>query len=337
MRKRGQKNRRFPAFLGAFLLLTIVIAAFAATTRGKPLAWENRTDGGADVVSGQQISLYLTGSGETVSLDLETYLAGVVAAEMSPTFEEEALKAQAIVARTFTLRRLANSATDVAIRGHEAVVCNDAGHCQAYYSEETNRERWGDDYEENDNRCRQAIAATAGQVVTYGGELAATFYHSTCGGKTASAAEVWGRAYPYLITVNCDWDQAAPRYEDQATIALADLPYLLGDGINPCLALADGEAASVVPVAEGETASGRVVNVVYGDLTFPATEFRQKTGINSTAFRLTVDGDNLLIATRGYGHGVGLCQQGANGMAAAGYRYEEILAHYYPGTEIATH
>lgn len=332
VRSKYQKMGRGLAFMASFALIAAMIIYFALASRTSPFAW--------DLGLGQQtandtVTVLRTATDEVMEMDFKTYLTGVVASEMSPTFELEALKAQAIVARTFTLRRLANSHLDADSRGHESALCDDYGHCQAYRGEEDNRERWGENHEAYMARCREAVEATEDIALIYAGELAATFYHSTCGGKTASAEEVWGQAYPYLIPVDCSWDQSAPRYEAEAVLSLAQLPYLLGDGTTPCIALPEGEQAAIVPETSGKTESGRIANVIYGELSFPATAFRQKTGINSTAFSFYAEGDALTVYTRGYGHGVGLCQQGANGMAKEGYVYEEILTHYYPGTSIA--
>ena len=325
-----RRRRRGPAVLLALLLLAAVVAALALWP-AEPLRIEN----GKPSADAATVSLLLTESGQTVELPLAEYLTGVLAAEVSPRFAAEALCAQAVVARTFTLRRMENSAAAAETRGHAAAVCDDPGHCQAYRGSGSRRAGWGSRFAEYEDNCRRAVAATADQVLVYEGALAATFYHSVCGGRTASAAEVWGRAYPYLIPVKCRWDADAPRYEEMVTLPLAELPQRLGDGTTPCVAIAEGETADELPRARGKTESGRVATVDYGGLTFKATEFRRKLGLNSTDFELRREGELLAVRTRGFGHGVGLCQHGANGMAAAGYDCRRILAHYYPGCEPA--
>lgn len=278
------------------------------------------------------VSLLRTETGKIETMDLETYVIGVVSAEMPVNFEAEALKAQAVIARTYALRKMADDSWST--EPDHGDLCDDSAHCQAYYDQETLKTTWGNDFDEKYQKIRSAVTATTGQILTYDGEIAYTYYCSTCGGETASAKEVWGTDYPYLQSVACHWDKDAPRYEETVDVALSDLPWLLGDGTSPCIAVATGEKVAEVPEVSGETESGRVQSVVYAGLTFSATDFRTALGLNSTHFTLDTDGDQLEITTIGYGHGVGLCQYGANGMAEEGYSYEEILAYYYQGTEL---
>jgi stage II sporulation protein D len=278
------------------------------------------------------VSLLRTKTGVVEALDLETYVIGVVAAEMPVNFEGEALKAQAVIARTYALRKMADNSwvTDP----EKGDLCDDSAQCQAYYDTETLKSSWGNEFDEKFQKISTAVTATKGMILMYDGEIARTFYCSTCGGQTASAKEVWGTDYPYLQSVVCKWDKDAPRYEETVEVALSDLPWLLGDGASPCIAVAAGEKVTEVPITVGETESGRIQSVTYAGLTFSATSFRTALGLNSTHFNFDTDGDMLEIETTGYGHGVGLCQYGANGMAAEGYHYEEILSYYYEGTEL---
>ena len=282
------------------------------------------------------VDLYLVEEDKTITLDLEDYIVGVVAAEVPANFEPEALKAQAIVARTYSVRKINAKEAGETDQVHEAALCDSFAHCQAYCDDEEMREKWGDQYEEYSEKIRQAVEDTRDLVVLYEGEIALTPYHSTCGGKTASAEEVWGEAYPYLVSVDCDLDTDAPRYTEDFAFALADIPWLLGEDGKPCIALSSGEEADEVPEIMSETESGRVAVLSYGGLEFAGTDFREKMGINSTNFTFEVEGDELLIHTQGFGHGVGLCQHGANGMAKEGKTAEEIIAHYYVGTEIGS-
>ena len=283
-------------------------------------------------LSEQEIQLSYHDTGTQVTLPLETYVTGVVAAEMPSSFEPEALKAQAVIARSYALGKIKSGTSD---DGH-GDLCDDPGHCQAYYGEEYLEKEWGADFTEKYQKVSDAVTATAGQVLTYDGGLAQTFYHSTCGGKTASAKEVWGEEIPYLQSVTCKWDRDAPRYRETFTVSLSDLPWLLGDGSSPCIAVAEGETVTVVPSVAGESDSGQIEAVSYAGLMFDAADFRKALGLNSTRFTLESDGETLTVTTYGFGHGVGLCQYGANGMAKDGKTYDEILSYYYPGTELTT-
>ncbi len=284
--------------------------------------------------SKQEIKLLYHDTGTQATLPLETYVIGVVAAEMPSNFEPDALKAQAVIARSYALGKIeANAGSQDNAHGD---LCDDPGHCQAYYDKAYLEKEWGADFPEKYQKVSDAVTATKGQVLTYEGGLAQTFYHSTCGGKTASAKEVWGEEIPYLQSVVCKWDRDAPRYRETFSVSLSDLPWLLGDGSTPCIAVAEGETVTVVPTVAGESDSGRIEAVSYAGLMFDAADFRTALGLNSTRFTLESDGETLLVTTYGFGHGVGLCQYGANGMAKDGKTYDEILSYYYQGTKLMT-
>lgn len=264
-------------------------------------------------------------NGSVLTLSLEDYICGVVAAEMPSSFHSEALKAQSVVARTYALWKKESPSP-----GHPAAdLCDDPSHCQAYKDCATLRSEWGNDYEEKYSRICNATEATHGEVLIYHNHLAEAFYHSTCGGRTASAKEVWGEEIPYLQSVSCKWDRDAPRYQQTFTVSLSELPLLLGDGVSPCITVAEEESVSYVPKITAKTESDRIRTVSYAGLTFDAADFRTALKLNSTNFHFSTEKDDLIITTRGFGHGVGMCQYGADGMAKAGKSYREILKHYY--------
>ena len=329
-RKRSSSRYGIGLFL---LMICFLFAGFGEKKDMLPIYEEDisvlRTSS-ESVTGSVSISLYRTDLGELQDVSLEDYIVGVVAAEMPQDFEIEALKAQAIIARTYTLWK-AEQTDSLSNHGD---LCDDPGHCQAYLSPEELRERWGSRYEENYHRVCNAVFDTEGQVLLFEDELAQTFYHSACGGKTASAAEVWGEDIPYLQSVACHWDRDAPRYCETVSVSLNELPWLLGDGASPCISVARGEDISHIPSAVAETDSGRVQEVSYAGLIFDAMDFREALGLNSTCFTMAAEGDTLHITTYGYGHGVGLCQHGANGLAREGKTCEEILSHYYRGVTL---
>ena len=324
-------SRRYGVIGFALLLLLVFCLADGNEDEMLPSAETESGDSSAlSAVSAElpMIALYCNDTGETVELSLEDYVVGVVAAEMPCDFEVDALRAQAVVARTYTLWKIKNG-------DHEkGDLCDAPGHCQAYLGTEELREQWGSGFADAYRRVEDAVYGTAGLVLVYGNELAETYYHSTCGGKTASAAEVWGEDIPYLRSVACDWDGDAPRYRETISVSLDELPWLLGDGASPCIAVARGDDVAHIPYALSETESGRAREVSYAGLIFEATDFRDALGLNSTRFSMTADGDTLCITTYGYGHGVGLCQYGANGLACGGKSFEEILYHYYNGVSL---
>lgn len=277
---------------------------------------------------GIDVLVYFDATGQTVAIPLEEYVTGVVAAEMPPAFADEALKAQAVLARTYAVRKMRafggpGGCGDI----EDADVCGDFRD-QAYVTypelvqklgEAQARAYW--------QRIVAAVTATAGEIVTYEGEPIVAVYHSTSAGMTEDAAEVWGHAYPYLQPVPSD-DRTSFRYEEQTRIPLGQVASEFGVSALPAAA---GEPAVA---AVGQTAGGRVRSVRIGTETVPATEFRQRLGLRSTNFVLREEGGELVITTYGYGHGVGMSQFGANEMAEAGRDYREIIAHYYQGVEV---
>ncbi|MDO4541756.1 MAG: stage II sporulation protein D [Bacillota bacterium] len=329
--RRGRKNKRPGGFTTVAVLFFAVIALFGLGMADDGSAEKKAIEEGLPVqtvakdessvtdpvlydMSLNQVELYRSEKGIREKLSLEDYITGVIAGEMPTDFAPEALKAQAVIARTYAAAVLA--------QGGE--LCDDPGHCQCYYDEEALSAKWGKDYQSKIAKCREAVTATDGEVILYNGEIAKTFFHSTCGGKTSSSAEVWGEDIPYLQSVECQWDTQAPRYQETVTLSLGELPYLLDIAGSP----------DTVPVAAGVTGSGRVETVSYGGQTIKATDFRKSLALNSTDFTITSQGDKVVISTKGFGHGVGLCQYGANGMAKQGYDYGQIIVHYYTGVTL---
>ncbi len=252
----------------------------------------------------------------TAEMDLESYLVGVVLAEMPAYFEPEALKAQAVVARTYTLR-----AHTTGGKHGDGSLCADPGCCQAYITEADYLAKGGT--QESVAKIQAAVEATRGQVLTYEGGLIEATYFSCSGGATEDAAAVWGTDYPYLQSVASPGEEEAACYETTVTYQESRLRTLLGLGnATPLL--------GTVTYTEG----GGVDTMVLGGKTFRGTELRTLLGLRSTAFTITQSGSTITITTKGYGHRVGMSQYGADAMAVTGKGYQEILSHYYRGTEL---
>ena len=315
--KKRKKRHYGCLFVAAFFLLLFFLqgqgealkkTSSATVMPREDVVHQEKTEG-----SETNITLYRTATGVSKEMPLETYILGVVAAEVPPSFEAEAIKAQAIVARTYALSTLSQG----------GALCDDYRHCQGYYDADTRHQRWGADYQRNEEKYASAVAETKGLAVTYEGNLAKTFFHSTCGGSTSSAKEVWGSEIPYLQSVACDWDKDAPRYEETVSFSKSEMAQRLSEADDAAL-----------PVFAGFTPSGRVATLSYGGKTIKATDFRQCLALNSTNFSLRESGDTVWITTKGYGHGVGLCQYGANGMAKEGKTAEENICHYYTDVKV---
>jgi stage II sporulation protein D len=263
-------------------------------------------------------------------LSLQDYLVGVVAAEMPASFELEALKAQAVAARTYTLRRLANDAVRMA-NEHPggAQICTDPSHCQAWNSREQLVGKWGAGaYLANVRRIIAAVESTYGLVMTYNGQLIDAVYHSCCGGMTEDAAEVWGRRIPYLVPVACGCGRRGVELGEARAVDNAYLLAALGIGARGVPALASG----VRVAARTGTDRASIVSV-YG-VPVSAAQLRQTLSLKSTRIAISSEGGKTVFRTTGYGHGVGMCQWGAASMAERGETFDAILRHYYTGVRI---
>lgn len=262
----------------------------------------------------------LLADGSIEKMDIEQFLVGVVSAEMPASFSAEALKAQAVAARSYIMRRVESGN----YKHGEAVVCCDSTCCQAYCDNKALREKWGESYAVYYEKIWQAVQSTTGQLLCYQGKVAETPFCSTCGGRSERAADCWSNDIPYLQSVNCDFCRHSPRFTSARSFSLGEAALLLQTG---------QEQLSSMCVAS-LTDGGRVRWLYVGGQELSGTEVRTLLGLPSAIFTWLVLGDTISFFSLGYGHGVGLCQYGADGMAQAGYVYTDILALYYGGTDL---
>lgn len=296
----------------ASILLIIAMFLIAVT-------WRNCSNEKYEIKTEPNVTLYLSKSDQKISMALEEYITGTVAAEMPASFEIEALKAQAVCARTYAINRLFYEKKYPL----DADLSDDINCCQAYVSSEEFRKRHPSAPDKYLKKIREAVTATRGQVMLYQNEPLDALYCSTCGGKTENASESGGRNLPYLQGVDCPYCHASPRYMNKQTFS--------GVYIRQRLALnGKGLKVNILNV----TRSGRIRQVKFNDKVLSGENMRSSLGLPSTWCSFQVEGDSLVIWSRGYGHGIGLCQFGANGMARAGYDYRQILHHYYQGFEL---
>ena len=274
-------------------------------------------------LSGLTVALYLGGAKKVVRLGLEDYLVGVVAAEMPARFSTEALKAQAVAARTLTIKRMRSFGGRGCSHSKEADLCDQPGDGQAWLSESDLRRAWGWRYSGFQSKIARAVAETRGLVLLYEHRPIDAVYHSTCGGTTEDAALVWGHRIPYLQSVVCGYDSFSPRYRTRVKIARDE--FLRRLGLKP-----SGRTALALHIL-GRSPSGRVTSVSVAGKVFTGSAFRQAVGLRSADFSYALQGNNVIFTVKGYGHGVGLCQYGAEGMARKGADYAQILKHYYRG------
>ena len=249
--------------------------------------------------------------GTEQELTLSEYLCGVLMGEMPASFPLEALKAQAVAARTYTLQRMEAG----------GVLSDDPAECQAYCDPSTAQEKFGDQWEEYLGKLQQAVAETDGEVMTYDGELISATYFSCSGGKTESAQAVWGGEIPYLVSVDSPGEEEASSYESTETVEMQTFL----------------ETLDITEPSVGQTTytdGGGVDTVEIGGKRFRGTELRELFGLRSTNFSMEITADAVTFLVYGYGHRVGMSQYGAKAMAENGSSYEEILTWYYTGAEL---
>ena len=275
------------------------------------------------------IKLLHVDTGEIEEIPLDTYLLGVVSAEMPANFEQEALNAQALVARTYTIYSIVHSGS----KHGDADICDDSGCCQAWISKEDRMARWDETERENNwRKIEIAVNTTAGKIITYNGEVIDAFFHSNSGGTTEAPVNVWGGTnYPYLQSVETAGEDAYSQYSSEVVLTKEEFQ-------NKILAkhsdfTIDYSQTNCIQILE-YTESGRIKTIKIGNLNLSGVEVRTLLGLRSANFEVSIDGDNIKFAVKGYGHGVGMSQTGADSMAKQGSNYEEIVKHFYTGVEI---
>lgn len=279
----------------------------------------------------QQIKVLNTSTKKIMKLPLEEYLVGVVAAEMPAAFEVEALKAQAVAARTYAVKRKLLFGSSRHENNEKAEVCTDPTHCQAWCSEEELKRRWGLlKYPLYMYKIKQAVKETEGKVLVYQDKLADPVYHGSCGGVgTEDSEKVWKYNIPYLRGVECRWDDMSnSKLTSSITLGTKEFTKRLGLGD-----LSEKEIAEIIEKGQ-YSKGGRLINLIKDQQVIPASIVRNKLNLPSTVVSWQIINGKVLIETKGKGHGVGMCQYGANGMAKEGKKYTEILGHYYKDTKI---
>lgn len=265
--------------------------------------------------------------GAVSEMTMADYLWSVVAAEMPASFEPEALKAQAVTARTYAVWKMRMGDTD----HPDADVCTDITCCQAYVTPEQAAENWGNEAAVYRQKIAAAVSATDGQQITYGGQPIQAVFFSSAAGRTEDAVAVWGNQIPYLTGVDSPEGEDVPNYRTEVTLSAAEAKRLV---------LRQYPGADLTGPSSGWfknrtlTASGRVDTMDVGGITLKGTEIRTLFGLRSACFTVEPGTDTVTFHVTGYGHGVGMSQYGANALAKEGKSCEEILKWYYTGVEI---
>ncbi len=267
----------------------------------------------------EQTVMVLFSDGDIREMTLERYVLGVVMAEMPAEFELEALKAQAVVARSYALRRAI-----LEDRHPGGAVCTDSGCCQAYMTEEEYLQSYGK--ETDIDKIALAVEQTRDTVLLFDGQVAEATYFSCSGGRTEDAAAVWGEEIAYLQAVDSPGEERASNYKAVVSFTPEEFSQLLGRDLQGSPDSWFGQTY--------RTEGGGVALTFIGGIGYAGTVLREKLGLNSTAFDITLESTLIAVTTRGKGHRVGMSQYGADAMALSGSDYSSILSHYYPGTRI---
>ena len=265
----------------------------------------------------EKVRVKQTESGNIVEVPLEEYVAGVVAGEMPITFETEALKAQAVAARSYVLKKIEQN-----YKNNYDVV--DTVLNQVYLDNESLKNKWKDKYEERIQKIKKVVLDTKGEYLTYNGKVIEAFFFSTSSGLTENCEEVFVEALPYLRSVDSHYDEISPVYETQKVINYTEF----------CNKLSIENVPLNINITK-TTSTGRIKNITINGVNFTGNQVTQRLGLRSNYFEIKQDNDNVIVTTKGYGHGVGMSQYGANGMAKEGYTYKDILNHYYTNIQIS--
>ena len=266
-------------------------------------------------------------TGEVEQVKIDDYLCNVVSAEMPADYEIEALKAQAVVARTYTIYKINN-------KKHEnADICDDSTCCQAWVDKETRFSRWEESKRESNwEKIQKCIQETQGQIVTYQNQPINAFFHANSGGKTELPVNVWGgTGLPYLQVVETAGEEGYKQYESEVELTQDELIEKLKTKYSDIsIDFSNQENLKILEYTD----SGRVKTVKFGNHEISGVETRTLLGLKSTNFEISKENDKIKFTVKGYGHGVGMSQTGADAMAKQGKNYKEIINHFYSGVEI---
>lgn len=276
------------------------------------------------------IKLYHAKTSQTEELSLDDYLYGVVSSEMPASFEKEALKAQAIVARTYTIYQITKSKG----KHGDADICDDYKCCQAWISKEDRLAKWSEnEAEANWNKIVEAVDSTQGKIITYNGSPIDAFFHSNSGGITETASNVWGGDnFPYLQSVQTSGEDGYSQYSSEVEFSQSEFIDKIKTK-HPDFEI-DFNDNSCVQILE-YTESGRIRTIKFGNIQIAGTEARTLLGLKSTNFSFEIVNGKIKFKVLGYGHGVGMSQTGSDSMAKAGSNCDEIIKHFYSGVEIS--
>ncbi len=313
-------------FLIMSLSCTLVVAA--GLSAGTPTVSANH-QANQTKQANITVPVFVTAKGKIQQVPLEQYVLGVVAAEMPDRFAGEALKAQAIAARTYIIHKMLEARAD---RSRTPFFIKDSTVDQVYIEASAMQRKWA---AANDReglaRLKAAVQSTRGTIITYQNKPIDATYFSTSNGYTENSQDYWGEQVPYLQSVASPWDRLlSNRYK--TTISMSYREFIRKLGIHSDSPRALTRAMKVMERTDGK----RIKTIRIGQQTLSGRQFREKLDLRSTHFTWTLGNEQITITTYGNGHGVGLSQWGAQGMALKGVKAPQILKHYYRGVQLST-
>lgn len=331
--------RKILCYILLFVLLCFIIPIVFTKKKEETIAEINQNEQKQENIQEEQVSydykqyntikLLHSDSSQIEELPLDEYLYGVVSAEMPASFETEALKAQAVVARTYTIYKIQNNSGK-----HEgADICDNSTCCQAWISKEDRLSKWEESSRQNNwNKIVNAVDSTKGKIITYEGKPINAFFHSNSGGKTETTINVWGGdGYPYLQSVATSGEDAYTQYQSEVTLTKQTFIDKIKEQHEDFeIDFSSSDCIQILEYTDGN----RVKKIKIGNIELSGVEVRTILGLKSANFEIKVNEDNVIISVKGYGHGVGMSQTGADSMAKQGSNFEEIIKHFYTGVEI---
>jgi len=322
-------NLKIAFYIVSALLIIVLFVAGIVGRKEKSKEIDNQQISATNTPTNEpknnnQISVYDHDSNEAMYMDIEDYVIGAVSKEMPASFSKEALKAQAVAARTIAYKHINQN------KGcNNCDLCTSPGHVQGYASVENRKLLWGDEYDKWQKIIEDAVMDTSGEVMVFDGELIDVLYHASSNGRTEDSIDVFSGSREYLVSVTSPDENLV---KDEITITESDF----ADRVNkayPDANLSSDNLKSQIRIVS-YTPSGRVETIALGNASVDGVSFRKLFSIKSTDFSFVFINNSVVISTLGYGHGVGMSQRGANEMAKKGHSYGDILTHYYTGVSV---
>ncbi len=302
------------------IALSMLICPLAANTNGKEEPEDSSVTEEINEKGGNTVSVMMSQTGKVSEIGMKEYVVGCVAAEMPSLYHTEALKAQAVACYTYAKRIRENGGID------GADITDNSDNHQGYIDKESRRKKWGENFDEYESKITAAVESVLGEYMVCEGETVLAVYHATSAGRTRSAEELWGESFPYLISVESPGDKLSPDYIGTKTFSEEELKKVFEDsGVE-----VTGDAEKWIGKISRD-GSGYVTSVSVCGNEISASDFRNAADLRSTCFDIDYGKGSFTVTCKGYGHGAGMSQYGADYMARQGFDYKEILAHYYTG------